>query len=932
MYRFILQNSIIIIIVLCLNSFPQSSSIPVDPSVTIGVLPNGLKYYIQYNKKPEKRAELRLAVNAGSVLEDDNQKGLAHFCEHMAFNGSTHFKKNELVDYLESVGVKFGPELNAYTSFDQTVYMLQVPTDKADVLEKGFVVLEDWAHGLAFDTVEINKERGVITEEWRLGRGAQQRMRDKQFPILFKNSKYADRLPIGDVNIVQNCPYSVLKKFYTDWYRPDLMCVVAVGDFDKAVIEKYIKDHFGNLKPAEKPRERYYAPVPPHDETLFAIASDKEAQYSSVAILAMRPVEKAVTVDDYKKVIVQNLFQSMLNARLHEITLQADPPFLFAYAGKSGFVRTAEAVVLQAVVKEGGIDKGLDAILREAERARQFGFTATELERHKETILRGLEKAVAEKDKTESSHLINQYVDNYLEEQPIPGIENEYVLYKKFVPGITLDDVNALSADLMQKTNRVILVNTAEKEGVAAPTEKELNAVMDKVQSEKITAYEDKVNQLPLVSELPKPGKIIEEKKNDKLGYTEWKLSNGVRVLVKQTDFKNDEIMFTAVASGGSSLCDDKDAMSASFADDIASESGIGNFTEVELQKALANKIVSVSAGFDFNSESLRGSCSPKDAETMFQLIYLDFTNPRFDSSAFASYMVKARTWVSNRANDPQAAFSDTLNAVLHNYHFRMRPYTPALLDEINLNAVEKFFKDRFADAGGFTFIFSGNIDMASFKGLVEQYIGGLPALNRHESWRDLHITNPTGIVERKVYKGIEPKSSVSIQISSDLKWDRHEEYLFNSLCDVLDIRLREVIREDKGGTYGVHVGRFITKIPAGRCRVSVNFGCKPERVDELVTAAFAVLDSVKKFGVKPETVEKVKETQKRGREVSLKTNGFWISQIMNHLWYGENPELMLKFDEWNSALSVDEIKATANKYLDDKNYVKVVLYPEAKK
>ncbi len=921
-----------LLLVLSNVCFPQTSSIPIDTSVTIGVLPNGLKYYIQYNKKPEKRAELRLAVNAGSVLEEDNQKGLAHFCEHMAFNGSTHFKKNELVDYLESVGVKFGPELNAYTSFDQTVYMLQVPTDKADILEKGFVVLEDWAHGLAFDSVEIEKERGVITEEWRLGRGAQQRMRDQQFPVLFKNSKYAERLPIGDMEVVGKCPHSVLKKFYTDWYRPDLMCVVAVGDFDKAVIEKYIMEHFGNLKPAVNPRERYYAPVPPHDETLFAIAKDKEAQYSMVAIFEMRPVEKTLTMDDFKKVIIQNLFQSMLNARLQELTQQADPPFLFAYAGKTGFVRTADAIVLQAVVKDGGIERGLDAILREAEKVRQFGFTQTELDRHKESVLRGLETAVAEKDKTESSNLIGQYVNNYLEGEPIPGIENENVIYKKYMPEISLADVNKLSADLMQKTDRVILVNSPEKEGLAVPTEKELTAVMDKVQSEKITAYEDKVNQQPLVSQMPKPGKIVDEKKNDKLGYTEWKLSNGVKVIVKQTDFKNDEIMFSAVAPGGSSLCEDKDAMSASFADDIARESGIGDFTLVELQKALANKIVSVNPGFDFNSESMYGSCSPKDAETMFQLIYLNFTKARFDSTAFASYMVKVRSWLKNRGNDPQAAFSDTITGVLHNYHFRMRPLSLALVDEIDLKAAEKFFKSRFADAGGFTFVFSGNIDMAKFKDFVEQYLSSLPSSGKPEMWRDLHVTNPTGIVERKVFKGMEPKSSVSLQFSNDFKWSRHEEYLFNSLIDVLDIRLREVIREDKGGTYGVRVSKFVTKIPGGRCRVSIGFGCKPERVDELVNAAFAVLDSMKKFGPTPETVAKVKETQKREREVSLKTNGYWVSQIISHVWYDEDPELMLKFDEWNASLSADDVKAEANKYLDEKNYVKVVLYPEAKK
>ena len=932
MPRFLYYLTGFCILALCFPLFSQSEKIPIDPNVTIGKLKNGITYYIRTNKKPEKRAELRLVVNAGSILEDENQKGLAHLVEHMAFNGTTHFKHNELENYLESIGVRFGADLNAGTSFDETVYQLQVPTDKPDLLEKGFLVLDDWAHGLLFDSVEVEKERGVVTEEWRLGRGARMRMLNKQFPILFHDSKYADRLPIGDVEIIKHCPQDVLRKFYTDWYRPDLMAVVAVGDFDKAQIEALIKAHFEDIASPKTERPREISPVPAHEKTLFAIASDKEATYTVVALYTKRPHETYVTLTDYKKEFVQSLFQSMMNARLQELTQLPDPPFMYGYSSTGEFVRSTDVNFIQAVVKDGGVKRGLETILREAERVRQFGFTATELARHKASMLRGYEEQLAEKDKTESGALIEEYISHFLSSSPIPGVENGYELCKKFLPEISLDDVNKLSAEATQTTSRVVLLSAPEKDSVKLPDEAELADLLGKVTGEKLTPYVDNVKDQPLVDKLLSPGTIVSTKPNAFLDYTEWRLSNGARVLFKITDFKNDEILFNAVSPGGTSLVEDSDYVTASTATDILNESGLGNFNKTELQKALTGKIAYVNPDISQYDESLQGSCSPKDAETMFQLTYLYFTNPRFDSSAFISYKEKRKAWFQNMQNEPRVIYNDTLTNTLNNYNFRFLPWTAKTFDQISLTRAAEIYKERFSDADGFTFIFTGNIDTNTIKQLVQKYLASLPAKHKNEHWRNLHITNPTGIVEKTVKRGIEPKSTVTMIYTGDCKYSRHNQYVLNSLTDAMDIRLREVIREDKGGSYGVRVNYFYARYPKGRYHFTISFGCDPQRVDELTTAAWQVIDSMKQFGPTPETLEKVKATQKRAREVDLKQNWFWASHVCDYLLTEDNPAQIMEYSRWNEALTAQDIKTAAQTYFNQQNYIKVVLLPEDKK
>ncbi len=911
--------------------FPQDQSLPADKEIIQGTLENGLKYYIKKNSRPENRAELRLFVKAGSVLEDDNQAGLAHFVEHMAFNGTKNFKKNELVNYLEKLGIKFGPELNASTGFDQTIYKLTVPTDDADILAKGFFVLEEWAHNLSFDPEEIDKERGVVIEEWRLGQGAEMRMLDKQLPIIFKGSKYAERLPIGKKEIIESADYETIKKFYYDWYRPDLFAVAAVGDFDVQTIEKYIKDHFSGLQSPEKKREKEDYDIPDHQETYFAIASDKEARYTTVQIFYTHDPRSTKDTKEYRKILIHELFYGILNDRLNELTSSPDPPFAFAYAGSQRLIKTADLSFLAALVKEGNIESGLESLLREAERVQQFGFTQGELERQKNNIIRMTEKNLAEKDKTESANIIGEIAENYLYNIPLISAEDKFNLAQQLIPSITLDEVNAVSSELLKGENRVLLVNSPEREDLKIPGEEELAGVITRVGLEKITPYADVVTDRPLVENIPAPSPVVKSEFAEKLGITKWLLKNGVKVLIKPTDYKNDEVIFSAFSPGGSSHVADEDFLSAQLAADMMNESGLGAYTTPELTKYLKGKIVNVNPFIDFYFEGLNGSTSTKDLETFFQLIYAYFTSPRIDSTGYLALKSKINSFLENRSNNPEAAFQDTLQVTLSNYHFRSRPMTVKMLEEINPVKSLAIYKDRFKDAGDFTFIFVGNIDTVSFKPLVETYLGSLPSYASNEKPVDLKYRDVRGAITKEVKRGIEPKSMIAVTYVGDMDWSRKNVYIMQSLADILNIKLRESIREEKGGTYGVRCYNQIYRIPQSHYSINFRFGCNPERVDELAGVFNSVLDSIKTYGPDETVMTKIKEVQKRQRELSLKQNGFWNAILNDYLQNNEEPEGMLDYYQWVDELTADDIKNCANMYLGD-NVVKVVLYPEPKK
>ncbi len=903
--------------------------LPVDQQVTVGTLDNGLKYMIRTNQKPEKRAELRLAVNVGSVLEDEDQQGLAHLAEHMAFNGTEHFAKQELVDYLESIGMRFGPEINASTSFDETVYMLKVPTDSVEIVEQGFQILEDWACGVSYEDEEIEKERGVVIEEWRLGRGAEARMSDKQFPILFKDSRYAVRLPIGQKAVLDTFHYDTIRRFYADWYRPDLMAVIAVGDFDKDWIEGLIKKYFSNIPVKEDPRKRTFFPVPDHDESLVAIASDPEATGSQVSVYYKQDVKDEATHGAYRERIIQGLYNGMLNERLDELTRKPDAPFLYGFSGQGRFVRTKEVYLLGATVMDNGIERGLEALLTEAERVARHGFTASELERQKMDLLRRMERAYEERLKTESVQYASEYIRHFLTDEPIPGIEYEYALYQQYLPGIQVGEVNRLAREWLTDRNRVILVNIPEKEGIQVPEESTLLASFDAVEATAIDPYLDAVSTEPLLAEAPTPAAIVAEETIEELGLNKWKLANGVRVLLKPTDFKNDQILFTAYSDGGTSLISEADYVAGMTSAAVISQGGIGAFNQVELYKRLAGKMVGVSPFIGELQEGLAGSASPQDVETMFQLIYLYFTAPRKDSTAFLAYLEQIRGFLENKSANPESAFQDTIQVTMSQYHHRRRPWSMELLEEMDLGKSFAFYQDRFADASDFTFVFVGNFEPAGIRPLVRTYLGGLPALNRSELWKDVGVSPPGGVITKKLHKGMEAKSLNRIMLTGPFEWSRRNRYELGSMAQVLRIKLREVLREDLGGTYGVSVQAAPSHYPEERYRLTVNFGCAPERVQELTAVVFEQIDSLKTYGTTMKYLTKVKETQRRERETSLKENRFWLSILETYDYHDEALLDILKYDELVDGLSLEAIQNAAQRYLSIANYVQVTLYPE---
>jgi len=935
-----------ILLIFCLPAVGQDSAEPVktgfstdldyvihrDPDITYGRLDNGLTYYIKTNQKPEKRVELRLAVNAGSVLEDDNQQGLAHFNEHMAFNGTKNFEKQELVDYLESIGMRFGPDLNAYTSFDETVYMLQVPTDSAELVETAFQVLEDWAHQVSFEDEEIDKERGVIVEEWRLYRGAGARIRDKQFPILLKGSKYAERMPIGKPEVIENCSYETLRKFYRDWYRPDLIAVTAVGDFDREWMESLIKKYFSRLPKVENPREREIFPVPDHKETLFAIATDKEATRTNVSVNYKHPLKISRTVADYRDDMIVNLYNNMLNQRLYELTVQPDPPFLYGNSRKGSFLRSKDMYTLSASVEDNGVERGLQTLLVEAERVKRFGFTASELERQKKETLRWIEQLYNERDKTRSRNLAGEYVRNFLSSEPIPGIAYEYELYLRYLPDITLEEVNKLAGELITEENRVVSVSGPEKPEVTMPTEEQLTAVFAAVEQTEITPYEEVVSDEPLVKTVPEAGEIVAEYHIDELGITHWLLANGVEVILKPTDFKNDEILMTAFSPGGNSLVSDSDYIPAVTAANVIQEGGLADFNQIELEKKMAGKMVSVSPGISGLSEDMRGRSAPDDFETMLQLIYLYFTAPRKDSTTFLAYRDRMKAYIENRNANPEAVFYDTLQIILSQDHPRSKPWSLELLDKIDLDRSFEIYKERYADASDFTFIFVGNIDIDKIKPMIKTYLGGLPSLRREESWRDVGVRPPEGVVTKEVYKGMEPKSRVYLVFPGEFDWSRQSRYELSAMTSAFSIKLREVIREDLSGTYGIGVSARYYYAPAHAYRIDISFGCDPERVDELTGVIMTQIDSLKTFGLEETYIEKVKEMQRRERETNLKENNFWLQSLSRVYEQHEDPMNLLDFENQVNGLTVEKVRRAAGKYFDTGNYIEVVLYPEDKK
>ena len=904
-----------------------------------GTLGNGLVYYVKHNEEPRDRAHLSLVVKAGSILEEEEQRGLAHFVEHMAFNGTERFAKQQIVEYLESIGSTLGADLNASTGFDYTQYFLEIPTDDPEILETAFQILSDWAYAITFAPDEVELERGVILEEWRLGRGFGARFQDNWFPLIFGDSRYNERSPIGLPEIIETAPVQRLRDFYERWYRPDLMAVIAVGDFDTEVIAAKVRQYFAPPPEGEAgqasaavgsatDRPRYG--VPEHDAPRVNVFSDPEAPGTQIFLLRKLPPEAGQDPAALRRIVVERLAFMMLNARLFERGQVDDPPYLGAGGVRGSFVEPVDLVQFAAWVEQDAVEPGFAALLEETQRARQHGFTETELAREKLTLMSEIERVYKERDQRESANLSQEYADHFLSGTPVPGIEAEWDLYQELLPQISLAEVDAVAASWSEPGNTVLLVMRPEgSDGKSDDDlESELQAQLAAADALEVEPYEDEVADVPLLATLPTPGIIDSEERVESIDALKWTLSNGMTVIAKQTDFKNDEIVFGAFSPGGHSLVADADHVSALYADQLVAGSGVGLHDNVTLDKLLAGKRVSVSPYIGELFEGFSGRTSPEDMETLFQLITLYATAPRLDPVYYSTYETSLRSVAETRADQPDAVFSDAVTTVLSQNHFRRRPLTLELLDELSLERAEAVYADRFADLGDATFVFVGAFDWETLRSLTATYLASLPTTGRAEQWRDVGIDPPTGLEDHVVRSGIEPRSTTALVFAGDMEWSRQEALTLTVAAEMLQIRLRERLREELGGTYSVGVRARARILPDPEYQISIFFGSDPARAEELLEEVAEELDWLRDGG-EQEYLDTVKELLRTPREEQLRDNGFWLNQIQTAMQRGESFTATTDFDERLEALTLEQVAAAARLYLTEDSYVRVVLLPE---
>ena len=904
-----------------------SEPLSLDPDVVTGTLDNGLTYFILHHEKPDNRALMWLAVDAGSVLEQDDQRGLAHFVEHMAFNGTERFEKNSMIDFFERSGMQFGADVNAYTSFDETVYMLQVPTDDAELMKTGFDVIEDWAGAVSFDPEEVDKERGVVIEEWRLGRGAGQRVFDKQWPIFLAGSKYAERKPIGKKEILENAPVERLQSFYEDWYRPDNMAVIIVGDVDPAAIEGEIEARFGDLENPKDAPEREEVPVPLLDETRIDIQTDPEMSMTQVSVSIKGPRSGFANEADYRESLVDGMFHAMLRARLDELGEKPDAPFMFSFSFTSEMGRAVDVFRLFAAAKPGQSQAAVELLLVELERVRKHGFTESEFERIKADFMRGRERAVTEADTVDGSRYARGLVSHFLEDQTMISPEASLALAQQYLPTLTLDEINELAETWTERKDRVVSIAGATRD--KTPEDADILALLDDVGSREIEAWADEGANVELMASAPEPGSITKRERIDELDLSIWTLSNGARVVIKPTTFKNDEIMFEAFSPGGTSLVNDEVYKSANFASSIVGQAGVGDHDAVALSKALKGKVVSVRPFIGELEEGLRGNASPKDLETLMQLTHLHFTAPRKDPEAFEAWKGQMLGFAQNRDLNPQGVLFDEFFKAVSNDHVRRQPLSVEQVEAVDLDTAYSFYQERFADAGDFTFVFVGNVDEAQLEQLATTYLASLPSKDRKESWKNVGVKEPKGRKEVRIEQGQDPKAFVLLAFHGKAKWTPDNEDDMDMLSDALSIRLREILREDMGGVYGVFTNGNIDRRPEQEYQFLVGFGCSPDNAEKLTKAVFDLIADVKKKGVEDDVVEKLIEQRRRGLETDLEENRFWMRQLTTHYRYDTDPRKILELDKQAERVSSDRIRKTAKLYLG-KQYVDALLMPAA--
>ncbi|WP_071150087.1 M16 family metallopeptidase [Bacteroides ndongoniae] len=930
------------VIMLC-GSFQLASAqmqmppIPVDKDVRIGHLDNGLTYYIRHNALPEHRVEFHIAQKVGSILEEPQQRGLAHFLEHMAFNGTKNFPGDEkglgIVQWCETKGIKFGVNLNAYTSVDQTVYRISnVPTDDQSVVDSCLLILHDWSNAVLLSDKEIDKERGVIHEEWRSRNSGIMRLYTEAQAVMYPGDKYADCMPIGSIDVIDNFPYQAIRDYYAKWYRPDLQGIIIVGDIDVDQMEAKIKSVFADVKKPVNPAERVYYPVADNQEPLVYIGKDKEIDDPTIEIY----FKQDPTPDSIKGNMAYLLQQymlsmttSMLNSRLNELRQSANPPFIYAgcYYGNYFLAQTKDAFTLSISSKAEGINEALKAGLTELERVRRYGFTESEYKRARANYLQRLESAYNEREKTKNDSYVNEYINHFLMAEPIPGIEFEYTTMNQIAPNIPIMAINQAiqQGGLLPDNNQVVFIAAPEKEGIVCPTKEEVVAQLKGMKDLKVEAYVDKVSNEPLMKEAPKGGKIVSENTNAIYGTTELTLSNGVKVYIKKTDFKADEIQMKGVSLGGTSLFPDNDKLEMSYLNSVIQAGGLGNFSKVDLTKMLAGKKVSVNAAVGANTEGITGSCSPKDFETMMQLTYLSFTAPRKDMDAFASLKSRIKAQLESAESNPLSSINDTIQKMMYGYHPRYFSMKPEMVDQINYDRIIEMYKDRFADASDFRFFLVGNVDIEKVKPLIEQYLGALPSTGRKETFRDNHMDIAKGMLENTYAKEQQtPMATVFMLYSGKCKYDLKDNLLMSFLTQALDMVYTEEVREKEGGTYGVSSYGQLSKHPNEKFMLQIVYQTDPAKKDHLNGIIDAQMKKMASEGPTEEHLQKIKEYMLKKYKDNQKENGYWLNNLDEYFYTGV--DYTQGYEEAVNNITVKDVQKFAADLVNQGNKITVVM------
>ena len=911
------------------RAFNPQDEIPFDSTVRTAALPNGLKFFVRQNSRPAKRVSLRLAVKAGSINEADDQQGLAHLIEHMAFNGSTHFKAGEMFAYFERVGARLGPHVNAYTSFDETVYMLDLPSDNAEAVAKGLTALADDAGGLTLSKEEVDKERPVVIEEWRLGLGASSRVRDKQFPVLFYRSRYAERLPIGKPEIIRTAPVERLRAFYDTWYRPDHMAVIAVGDIDPAKMEQDIRAAFGGLAaraPAAPEPERT---VPINEQMLVNVTTDPELTRSSVQILRKHPRESDTRVGDYRRDLVQRTVDRMIDERFDELSRRPDAKFLGAGAGNENLSRSVEAFVMGAGVQDGRIADGLSALAVEAKRLREYGFSASEMDRAKRWMAAFYEQAYRERDKTESPSFAQEYLSYFLNGEPSPGIEYEYRLVQQLLPTITAQEASARINTLLADTGRVVLATAPQKNDVKVPTADDLQAVLTTANAAAVSAWNDTTSGHGLMEHPPAPGTVVSRRTIEDVGVTVVAFSNGVEAWLKPTDFKNDQVLFSLTAPGGTSLAPPADYADASLASSYAALSGAGGLKATDLQKLLTGKLVSASAFIGLSSQGIQGSAVPPELETAMQLLFERFTAPGDDPDAFTMLKRQLDAAVANRGRSPQQVFGEKLAQVNTSNHYTAQPLTPEVVAKLDRAKMVDFYRQRFANAADFTFLMVGAFKVDEAVPLLAKYVGALPSTGRRTSaFKDVAFRFPDAPQREKVVAGQEPRGQAVMSFFADPPIDPIEQEKVVEATTVLEIALRDVLREELGQTYGVSVGLSQPLPQRGEGHIEVRFGAAPENIEGMTARVVQEIKKLQDNLPSEDLTNRAKEAAKRQYETALKTNDYWLGRLQTITQYHRDPREIVTRDERINAITPVVLQQAFRQYFPMNRTTTVILLP----